>query len=281
MHYYVASDGTFQAENDMNMAWHAGNSYYNANFIGIEACQSMGDLNQFKRNETEAIKLAARLCKKYGITPNTNTIVLHRQVSSTVCPHRSADIHGNTNGTLNYFISEIKRYMNGGSTPKPKPQKPKVDTYYHSRRAKAIVIKNSCNIYDGVAFGKAKKLGEAKEGKEYKVVDVWDKGKKSTDLSRYKIEYAKGKFGWVTGNQWYISSAYYLDKAYDGKVKIQAEKSCNVYADPDFKKDVGDIKKGEVYTVVDNVSSKGGTPRFKLKSGKYVTARKDYWKFIK
>lgn len=158
--------------------------------------------------------------------------------------------------------------------------KQKEDTYYHSRRAKSIIIKHSCNIYDGVAFTKSKKLGEAKEGKEYRVVDVWDKGKKSTDLSRYKIEYAKGKFGWVTGNQYYISSAYYLDKKYDGKVKIQAEKGCNVYADADFQMDIGDIRKGEIFTVVDNVSSKYGTPRFKLKSGGYVTARKNYWKFV-
>lgn len=161
-----------------------------------------------------------------------------------------------------------------------KPQKPKVDTYYHSRRVKALVIKNACNIYDGLAFSKAKKLGEAKEDKEYKVVDVWDKGKKSTDISRYKIEYAKGKYGWVTGNQYYVSSAYYLDKTYSGKTKIKALKSCNVYDDKDLKKDIGDIKKGETYTVVENVSSSAGTPRFKLRSGKYVTARKDYWKFV-
>ena len=143
-----------------------------------------------------------------------------------------------------------------------------------------MVIKNACNIYDGVAFSKAKKLGETKEGKEYKVVDVWDKGKKSTDISRYKIEYAKGKYGWITGNQYYVSSAYYLDKTYSGKTKIKALKSCNVYDDKDLNSDVGDIKKGEVFTVVENVSSSAGTPRFKLRSGKYVTARKDYWKFV-
>lgn len=278
MHYYVASDGTFQAESDMNMAWHAGNSYYNANFIGIEACQSMGDLDQFKRNEAEAIKLAAKLCKKYGIIPNTNTIVLHRQVSSTACPHRSADIHGDTNGTLNYFISEIKRYMNGGSKP---DSKPKESTYYHSKRMKKLTVIKGCGIYDGVALTKAKKLADAKVDQTYKVVDVWKKGNEPEDMSRFKIEYAKGKTGWITGNDQYITSAYYLNKEYSGKRKIVATKSGEAYEKNDLSGKSVKYTKDDVFTVVDNVTDKAGYPRLKLKSGLYVTALKSHWKFIK
>lgn len=116
-HYYVASDGIFQAEKDSNVAWHCGNSKYNHDFIGIEACQSMGDVNVFKKNEANALKLAAQLCKKYNITPNRTTIMLHKEVFSTACPHRSWELHGKSvNAVKNYFIAEIKRYMGGTNT---------------------------------------------------------------------------------------------------------------------------------------------------------------------
>ena len=273
--YYISDGVVFRAEDTYNCAWHCGDSYWNTWGLSYEVCDSYGDKDKFLRSEQECFKQVAEDMKFYGLTPNRNTVRLHQEVFPTACPHRSMELHGNdVNKVKDYFISQIKKYMND------EPQKPKTDTYYHSRRAKALVIKNACNIYDGVAFSKAKKLGEAKEGKEYKVVDVWDKGTKSTDISRYKIEYAKGKYGWITGNQYYVSSAYYLDKTYSGKTKIKALKSCNVYDDKDLNRDVGDIKKGEVFTVVENVSSSAGTPRFKLKSGKYVTARKDYWKFV-
>lgn len=116
-HYYVCSDGTLQAEDDSNMAWHCGNEYGNTNYLSIEVCQSMGNLTTFKKNETKALKLAAKLCKKYGITPNSSTIKLHREVYPTGCPHRSVEIHGGTvSKTKNYFIKKIKEYMGDKTT---------------------------------------------------------------------------------------------------------------------------------------------------------------------
>lgn len=50
-HYYVASDGTYQAEKDSNKAWHTGNSKGNANYLGIEVCQSMGNESTYLANE--------------------------------------------------------------------------------------------------------------------------------------------------------------------------------------------------------------------------------------
>ena len=43
----------------------------------------MGDLEIFKKNEENALKLAAQKCKQYGIVPNTNTIRLHKEVFAT------------------------------------------------------------------------------------------------------------------------------------------------------------------------------------------------------
>lgn len=110
-HYYVGSDYTLQAEDNKMGAWHCGNNYGNMCFLSIEACQSMGDLNIFKQNEDKALRLAAQLCEKYNIIPNRETIRLHRQFSSTACPHRSCDIHGGTQGTQDYFIKKIAEYM--------------------------------------------------------------------------------------------------------------------------------------------------------------------------
>ncbi|EMF0039656.1 N-acetylmuramoyl-L-alanine amidase [Enterococcus hirae] len=119
-HYYIASDGMVQMEDEANMAWHTANSDGNANYIGIEACQSMGDKNQFLANEAKAIKLAAEILKRHGLQPNKSTVRLHNSFSATACPHRSQEIHGPGAKTQDYFISEIKKYM-GGSTPTGKP----------------------------------------------------------------------------------------------------------------------------------------------------------------
>lgn len=68
-HYYVCSDGILQAEDDENCAWHCGYLNGNLNFLSIEVCQSMGDLDTFKANEEKALQLAAQKCKQYGIVP--------------------------------------------------------------------------------------------------------------------------------------------------------------------------------------------------------------------
>lgn len=124
-HWYVASDGILQMEDEGNMAWHTANADGNANYIGIEACQSMGNLAQFLNNEKRAIKLAAEVLKRHGLQPNTSTVRLHNTFSSTACPHRSQEQHGAGNATQAYFINEIKKYMGGSAPSKPTPAKPK------------------------------------------------------------------------------------------------------------------------------------------------------------
>ena len=116
-HYYVASDGMLQAEDDDKKAWHCGQTDGNNEYLAIEVCQSMGDLATFKSNEEKALQLAAQKCKQYGITPSTSTIRLHQEVSATACPHRSVEIHGGAAETKNYFISRIKELMKGEEDP--------------------------------------------------------------------------------------------------------------------------------------------------------------------
>ena len=110
-HYYVAQDGTLQAEDDVNHAWHCGDTAGNNNYLSIEVCQSMGDIDIFKSNEEKALQLAAQKCKQYGIEPNQNTIRLHQEVYATSCPHRSVEIHGGASGCKTYFINRIRELV--------------------------------------------------------------------------------------------------------------------------------------------------------------------------
>lgn len=123
-HYYVG-DGIYQAENEKNMAWHTANATGNANYIGIEACQSMGDETTFKENEQASFKLAADILKRYGLSANRETVMLHQEFVATSCPHRSWELHGAAlNAVKDYYILEIQKYMNGDA-PKPEVEKPK------------------------------------------------------------------------------------------------------------------------------------------------------------
>lgn len=112
-HYYVADDDTFRAEAEKNKAWHTANSNGNANYIGVEICQSMGDEATFRANEKKANKLMAEILTRYDLKPNRRTVILHKQFSPTACPHRSVSLHGDGTVMQDYFIKEISKYMNG------------------------------------------------------------------------------------------------------------------------------------------------------------------------
>ena len=119
-HYYVGADKILQAEDDANCAWHCGQTDGNTNYLSIEICQSMGDVNIFKSNEEKALQLAAQKCKQYGITPNTSTIRLHKEVYATGCPHRSVESHGGDAGCKTYFINRIRELMGMEKMPEVK-----------------------------------------------------------------------------------------------------------------------------------------------------------------
>lgn len=116
-HYYVASDGIYQAEYDANSAWHCANSTGNRDYLGIEVCQSLGNEATFKENEQKAFKLAADLCKKYKLNPAVSIFPLHRELSSTDCPHRSFALHGKANAAVkSYYVDQVKKYFGGTSS---------------------------------------------------------------------------------------------------------------------------------------------------------------------
>lgn len=114
-HEYIASDGSYQAENVGNCAWHCANAVGNRDYYGIEICQSLGNEAIFKANEQKAFKRAAHLCKQWGLNPSTAIFPLHRELSSTDCPHRSFALHGKAIAAVkNYYVEQVKKYF--GST---------------------------------------------------------------------------------------------------------------------------------------------------------------------
>ena len=131
-HYYVAQDGILQAEDDSNCAWHCGNLDGNLNYLSVEVCQSMGDLDVFKHNEEKAFQLVASKCIQYGITPNENTVRLHQEVYATSCPHRSVEIHGGTKSTKAYFIERIKAHIKQQTAKPSESPKPKTPLWYQA-----------------------------------------------------------------------------------------------------------------------------------------------------
>lgn len=166
-----------------------------------------------------------------------------------------------------------------------KPELPplsKNPTYYHSEKTKAITIKRSCAVYDNYAFSKAKKLKTLQpSNKEFKILKWWEQGEKPNQLSRLYIEYENGKKGWITGSLDYVNSVYYLASEYSGKKYIEATQDQYIAEYNDLSGRLTKIKKGDRFKVEANISDKAGYARFKLSNGKYASARKNHWKFVK
>lgn len=114
-HYYVDRNTIGRCENTNNKAWHVGQSDGNANYIGFEVCQSIGESEaNFKLNEEMTFRQVAEDLQFYGLPANRDTVKLHKQFSSTSCPHRSVALHGDNTNVQDYFIARVKHYMSLG-----------------------------------------------------------------------------------------------------------------------------------------------------------------------
>lgn len=116
-HYYGNRNEMARVEDTYNAAWHTANTEGNQNYVGYEVCESLKvSEKDFLANEQAVFKQVAEDMKEWGLTPNRNTVRLHREFSATSCPHRSWELHGKSvNAVKDYFISQIKKYMTGGS----------------------------------------------------------------------------------------------------------------------------------------------------------------------
>lgn len=185
------------------MAWHCGNSWGNGNLLGYEACQSMGASDaEFLANEEMTLKQMAEDFKFYGITPNRNTVYLHRALSSTSCPHRSWAIHvgygapdteANRNKLVDHFVSRIKFYMgNASATPSaPKPTPAPTPAPTGERLFKVgdtVTVANHAKYYQT-----GQRVASFVKGNSYKIIQV-----KDVNQSKSKVAYLlEGIMSWV------------------------------------------------------------------------------------
>lgn len=90
-HYFIDSDSIWQSVSDDDTAWHAGNSYVNANSIGIEVCSNGED---FTEGEIDRLAwLVGELMEAYGV--ERGNVIRHYDVvdvapayTETLDPHK-------------------------------------------------------------------------------------------------------------------------------------------------------------------------------------------------
>lgn len=105
-HYYVDYSEIWQFIENHRIGWHTASTFGNLNYIGIEVCESFGDEAHFLKNEYRALELAEYILSMYDLEINEETVKLHREFSSTDCPHRSVEIHKDAK---RYFIETMKK----------------------------------------------------------------------------------------------------------------------------------------------------------------------------
>ena len=145
-HYYHDRKYAVRAVPTTQGAWHAGDfargnftghgkpaNYGNMQLLGYEVNKSLSTTNQeFRLNEEVVFMQVAEDSLFYGWNIDRSTIYLHRQYTSTTCPHRSWDLHvgagkantaANRNSLVDYFIGRVKFWVDVLSRKRAVPAK--------------------------------------------------------------------------------------------------------------------------------------------------------------
>jgi len=88
-------------------AYHAGNSFYNSHYIGIELCIEK-DGSFHPNTVKQAIAIGAHLCKTYKLNPLVDNI-RHFDVTGKICPKPWVD----SPALFTAFKNDVKRTMAG------------------------------------------------------------------------------------------------------------------------------------------------------------------------
>lgn len=269
-HYYIDSKNVVQVADTRDGAWHTANYDGNMNYVGYEVCDSVGEgkvnIDEFLANEQATFKQVAEDLEFWGLKPTRSTVRLHREFYNTACPHRSWELHGKSvNKVKDYFIKGIKSYMVKG-------EKKVTASYYKTSRLKAVKITKECWLckdYKLKKRYKKLKVGDVLKGVEVYKPSGWNR------VTRLKY---KGYY--LTGNTDFVTSTHWLGYDYTKNRQVRILKECDYCTDKDLKKVKGKVKKGEIYTIVDNVVGTNGYTRLKTKSGYYITAHKSFTEWI-
>lgn len=117
-HYYIDRNAIVRVENTYNGSWSTADPDGNMNSIGYEVCQQFSASEaEFRENEEMCLRQMAEDMKYYEVEPSMETIRLHHEFSSTSCPARTLELHGQSNKSVReYIIKRIKYYMSIGNT---------------------------------------------------------------------------------------------------------------------------------------------------------------------
>lgn len=241
-HYYIDRFTIARVEDTFNMAWHTANADGNANYIGYEVCQSLGaSTADFLANEQMVFKQAAEDLKYYGLSANRNTVRLHREFVATSCPHRSWDLHGKTvNSVKDYFIKEIKKYMNGTATDKPAKRETPEGPW--KKEYKRVLVNNKdAQLYSNFSW-KVRQKGENVGRRQFNATGKYEHENGQTYYSLYNDNGAWE--GYINRN--YINEVPKKDfneykelqgqwKSENKRVMIN-DKNCQIYSGFNWKK---------------------------------------------
>lgn len=145
-------------------------------------------------------------------------------------------------------------------------------SYYHAI-LKRVRLKQTTNIYKDKDLNTV--LRSYPRGEEFELVP--EKPYQTPGgATRYKTQ--SGFY--ITGNQDYVNSIYYLQDSYNGSHTIELTKSAYIYEDKYFEKPVRTYPTGTQFNIVENVFISSGRRAFKTQSGFYITANKDYAVFV-
>lgn len=142
---------------------------------------------------------------------------------------------------------------------------------YYTAKLKRVRLNRPTYIYKDKKL--KTKVQQFDTGEEFEIVEGPFKDGKAT---RYKTE--SGFY--ITGNLDYVNSIYHLRKEYNGSKTVELKRKAKLYKDKEFKKVVREYPKGTQFNIKDNVGLSNGRRVFKTESGFYITANKDYTKFV-
>ncbi len=232
--------------------------------------------SQFKKDYATYVSLARDMAKKYGIpltldTGGTSTkgIKSHLWVTNTfggdhVDPYGYLKRFGITKSQL---AKDLKNGINGSSSSKTAKKKYTKNDYYRFN-PKKVKILAKLDIYSSPAFTGKKPIGSYAKGT---VVDI--KKCNAYDLVT-RLQTPKG---WVSGRKDLSLNYYYCGSDIH---QVRVIKSTGGYSDLELHHKITNVKKG-VYTVAQLKKRKNGMWSIKLKSGIWMSTRKDYIKKIK
>jgi N-acetyl-anhydromuramyl-L-alanine amidase AmpD len=183
-HYVVSYGGTlYQCVADRNIAWHAGNSYYNAHSIGIEH-EGYASRNYWTDAEYRASAALTRwACQTYGIPMDRAHIIGHNEVPDPDgTGYGGSGNHTDPGPYFNwdYYMSLVR----GGAAPPP------ASSILRAMQGTA----SSLNVRSGPSTGYSI-IGSIPQGQRYVAIE--------SSNGWYKI-YFKNNTGWCSGS--YLST---------------------------------------------------------------------------